>query len=513
MYPDRDFDPEQLLVNDSAWRRQQKKPPLSVHQQALIQDLELKTLLQAMAVDDKLIFDVSQQAILSSVSDLEIIRYRQSILRDCLQNAAIVREIYQISLQAIANKRQGWMGIYSSHPSGILSGARQIVQMFLKWLQKLKQIADKHAAQFQSEGFARFFAMIQAELDDDYFALVREHLRELAFNDGVLLSAVLGQGNEGGDYVLRKAHKNDLNWLERIFAPRTAVFTYRLHPRDDHGARALGEMKNQGVNLVANALAQSADHIESFFKMLQIELAFYVGGLNLAEQLGQMSAPYAFPVPAASHERRYAYQGLYDISLALTLKRNIVGNTGTANGKDLVMITGANQGGKSTFLRSVGLAQLMMQCGLFVPAASFSANVCEAVFTHFKREEDATMTSGKLDEELGRMSEIVDAITPNSLLLFNESFAATNEREGSEIGRQIINALLERRIKIFFVTHLYELAHGFYRRRMENALFLRAQREEGGERTFKLHEGEPLSTSYGIDLYRQVFGVIEEVVD
>ncbi|EGD50050.1 DNA mismatch repair protein MutS domain protein [Thermoanaerobacter ethanolicus JW 200] len=63
------------------------------------------------------------------------------------------------------------------------------------------------------------------------------------------------------------------------------------------------------------------------------------------------------------------------------------------------------------------------------------------------------MKSGKLDEELSRMSDIVDNIKPNSMVLFNESFAATNEREGSEIARQIITALIEKRIKVFFVTH------------------------------------------------------------
>ena len=76
------------------------------------------------------------------------------------------------------------------------------------------------------------------------------------------------------------------------------------------------------------------------------------------------------------------------------------------------------------------------------------------------------MKSGKLDEEPNRMSDIVDQITPNSMLLFSESFAATNEREGSEIARQIVCALLEKRIKVFFVTHLYEFAHGFYDKKM-----------------------------------------------
>jgi DNA mismatch repair ATPase MutS len=63
-------------------------------------------------------------------------------------------------------------------------------------------------------------------------------------------------------------------------------------------------------------------------------------------------------------------------------------------------LTGANQGGKSTFLHSIGLAQLMMQSGMFVGAERFEAAPCPALFTHYKREEDATMKSGKLDEEL-----------------------------------------------------------------------------------------------------------------
>ena len=110
------------------------------------------------------------------------------------------------------------------------------------------------------------------------------------------------------------------------------------------------------------------------------------------------------------------------------------------------------------------------------------------LFTHYKREEDAAMKSGKFDEELARMSDIVDHLTPNSMLLFNESFAATNDREGSEIARQIVCALLESRIKVFFVTHLYEPAYGMSKSEAEDTLFLRAERKADGTRTFKLVE-------------------------
>jgi DNA mismatch repair ATPase MutS len=218
-----------------------------------------------------------------------------------------------------------------------------------------------------------------------------------------------------------------------------------------------------------------------------------------------MGEPISFPIPVAANESRHSFSGLYDICLALTMKQKVVGNNVNADNKNLVIITGANQGGKSTFLRGIGLAQLMMQCGMFVPAESFSANVYNGVFTHFKREEDVTMKSGKLDEELKRMSEIVDHLTLNSLMLFNESFAATNEREGSEIARQITSGLLEKDIKIFFVTHQYEFVHSYYAKKMENAIFLRADRKADGTRTFKLIEGEPLQTSYGEDLYHRIF--------
>jgi DNA mismatch repair ATPase MutS len=115
------------------------------------------------------------------------------------------------------------------------------------------------------------------------------------------------------------------------------------------------------------------------------------------------------------------------------------------------------------------------------------------------------MKGGKLDEELSRMSGIVDQIMPGSMVLFNESFAATNEREGSEIARQITCALVGKRIKVFFVTHLYEFANGLFEKRMDNAIFLRAERQADGGRTFKLVEGEPLQTSYGDDLYQLIF--------
>jgi DNA mismatch repair ATPase MutS len=384
----------------------------------------------------------------------------------------------------------------------------QVLKLHVDVLKRLRQIADEHAAGFRSEGFTRFFAMLGDELADDYLQAVEHHLRTLEFKRGVFESAGLAKGLKGRRYMIRTPREQ--RWTERLpFGDRSDSYSFTIPPRDENGFKSLEEIRGKGINLVANSVAQSADHVKSFFAMLRLELAFYLGCLNLHDRLAAKREPVCFPQPVAAGRLTLTAEGIYDVCLALHLESPVVGNEVNADGKSLVMITGANQGGKSTLLRSLGLAQLMMQAGMFAGARSFRAGVCDGLFTHYKREEDVTMESGKLDEELGRMSEIAGQIARHSILLCNESFASTNEREGSEIARQVVRAMLRKQIKVFFVTHMYDLAHGFYTQRLGDALFLRAGRQPDGRRTFKLAEGEPLPTSYGKDSYQRIFGTAE----
>ncbi|KAA5808386.1 MutS-related protein [Thermoanaerobacterium thermosaccharolyticum] len=490
LYKNRDFDMKQELP----W-----------NEQMLIQDLGLNAVFDAMAQGDEFLYDVAYKVILTSLNDIDEILYRQDILRDCLKNPSVVRTIYGIAVETIENEKKNFWSIFSSYPSSILHSSIELMYMYIDMLKKLRNVAEGNIHNFHSDGFKSLFSMLQRELNDEYIETVKMHLKELKFENGVLISAELGKGNKGNNYILRKSNEVKQGLIERIFSKKTTAFTFYIADRDESGMKALSELKDRGINLAANALAQSADHINGFFKMLRTELAFYIGCINLYEQLMKIGETICFPVPLYADERKHSFVGLYDISLSLTMKKRVVSNDLNADKKDLFVITGANQGGKTTFLRSIGLAQLMMQCGMFVAAEKFSSNICIGLFTHFKREEDEEMNSGKLDEELSRMSDIVDNIKQDSMILFNESFAATNEREGSEISRQIISALLEARVKIFFVTHLYELSRSLYDKKLDNAVFLRAERKPNGERSFKLVEGEPLKTSYGEDLYKRIF--------
>jgi len=494
MHADRDLDLEQ---------------PLPENAEALIQDLELDTLFDAMARGDEYLRELATKCLLPGLIDPEAILFRQRILHDSLEHPAIVRQMYDLAVEALDSKRKAQHFWFRDSPDALLHKSVRMLELLVDVLKRLRKLADEHAVRFRSDGFARLFATLVRELDDDYLRTVEDQLRELKLRRGALISAELGRGNRGTHYILRKPHETSL--LQKLTPARSASYSFTVAARDEHGFTALSELRGKGINLVASALAQSTDHILRLFSMLRAELGFYVACLNLYEQLVEKAQPICFPMPLAAEEPTLSAQQLYDVSLAFHLDSRVVGNTVDADGKALVMITGANQGGKSTFLRSVGLAQLMMQAGMFVGAESFTANVRHGVFTHYKREEDASMTFGKLEEELSRMSEIADAIRPTSLLLCNESFASTNEREGSEIARQVVRPLIEAGVKVLFVTHLFDLADGFYRQQLETALFLRAEREPDGQRTFRLQEGEPLPTSYGADSYRRIFGVAPEL--
>jgi DNA mismatch repair ATPase MutS len=507
MHPDRDSSPHQLrreqFYGTRGANNQPQRPP---HVQAMIQDLELNTLLNSMAGNDEFLFEVAENAVLSGFgNDAATILYRQAVLKDCLKNAAVIRQLYNLTVEAIEETRKHWWGLSSRYASSVLHSSIDLLEFSLVVLRKLRTIANEQSSQFESKAFTALFAMLQKELSDEYLATAQNHLAELKFRKGVLLSAELGKWNESTNLLLRKVPYKRQNWFMRILGRESSGHTFHLDPHDEAGPRILSDMRQRGIHRVVMALAESGDHVLSFFKTLRTELAFYVGCLNLHSRLVAKGEPVCSPAPGPADARKHSFSGLYDVCLSLHMERRVVGNTADADEKSLVIISGANQGGKSTFLRSIGLAQLMMQCGMFVGAEAFEAGLCPALFTHYKRQEDATMKSGKLDEELARMSEIVDHIAPNAILLFNESFAATNEREGSEIAKQIVCALLEKRVKVFFVTHLYEFARSFFDRKIDNAMFLRAERKADGTRTFRLIEGEPLDTSYGEDLYRQIF--------
>lgn len=483
---------------------------LPANAEDLIADLELDVLFTAMAGGDAFLFEVAKCALLTTLTDADAIAYRQMMLRDCIANPELIRELYSLAVDALDAQRKVFGSLFRDSPKAIVSWSVEVLGVLADFMVRLQRLADEHGPGASAPGFERFFAMLSEQLDDQYMATVRSQLDELRFGAGMLISAELGSGNRGTRYVLRRGKR--LSRLQRMFDRSGHSFT--VPERDESGFRALRQLEDRGLARVANAVSQATEHVLSFFKMLRVETGFYVACLNLLERLNELGETICFPEAVTGDYPALSATGLYDICLALTAGRPVVGNRLRAEGERLIFITGANQGGKSTFLRATGIAQLMLGAGMFVGGESFCADLRDGVFTHFKREEDEELESGKLDEELRRMSAIVDHIRPGSMLLCNESFSSTNEREGAGIARQVVQAMVDSGVKVLFVTHQFDLSGGFYAAGLPEALFLRAERDADRRRTFELVEGEPLETSHGEDSFERVFGVpLEAEID
>ncbi len=464
----------------------------------LLNDLELNVLLDNMAQGDEDMRKACRAALLQPLTRKEDILYRQEILKELIREPEFAREVYSIAVDMIHRRRTEHVWL-QSQMNALFRGAVGILRMTTEGMRKLRLLAEKYTGKFRSEGLVSFIEMLKSELDEAYTAKIEAHLDELSFNDGMLISARFGEKLQGEKYTLRRLDKKGIR-LKWMFAPNVSISS-----KDEDGLKDLELRQARVINENVNTLAQATDHVIAFFSTLRDEMGFYMGCLNLKEKLLSCGMDVCFPAVEEGQARR-VYSNLYDVSLPLIGVRPVIGNDMDYTGKKLYIITGANQGGKSTFLRSLGQCQLMLQAGMFVGAAGCTSHIVSGLYTHFRKEEDSKMDSGKLDEELERMSRIADEIKPGSVILFNESFAATNEREGAEIGRQITQALLDSGNEVFSVTHLYTLSHPFYENNDGTGVFLRAERLSDGQRSFRLSEGEPQRTGYGEDVYKKVFG-------
>jgi hypothetical protein len=480
LYRDRDFD---------------AGAPLPPQSEAICQDFGLERMFAAMGEGDPFVSSVAKSVLLTGDDDIDTIYYRQDVLKDCIGNVAAIEALYAIARKALAAEAADLLGTSARSVSMALVRSKALLESLRDALQKIRKIAGEYEARVRSEGLRTLFGSIRDELNDAFFAAMRRHLKELNFSGGMHIGARLGEGNKGADYVLHRQPR-----------ARGQGVSFRVSGLDGTGRRALEEIKLRSLSRVARALAQSVDHILAFLRTVETELAFYLGCARLHAKLQTLGYAVCFPRAGGPHERKHSVVGLYDIGAALSTKGGAVVNDVEADEKALVIVTGANRGGQSTFLRSVGVAQLMMQCGMFVAARSFHANICERIFTHFRRADGFAVKDGRLEEELGRMSAIVDHLVPNSMLLFNESFAAGDEIAGSEIAEHLVRALIDRHIKIFYATHRFEFAQRLWRRGLPDVLFLRGERRGDGTATFRMAKGYPHESTHGEDLYREVFG-------
>jgi len=467
---------------------------------ALTADLGLDRVLASMARGDHVIERVVPRLLATPLATTDAIRYRQASVRDAAASPAVVRELYTVATDAIEAERRIW-GSAMRNAELVLDRAANVLGRFVEAFRELRRIEAEHGEAFTSPGFTAFFRMVATDLDDPWLAEVEDHLTRLRTRT-LHVSARLGDGARGTDYVLHRSPSTIRGWRDRVGLEERRS-TVKVELSDQNAMNTMSELRATAIAPTAGVTREAADHVLAFFRQLQVELAFLIGCANLHESLTAAGGAVAYPDAEDGATATFRATGLYDLGLRLTIDGPVVPNDLDTGGQRLVVITGANGGGKSTVLRAVGLAQLLLGAGMFVAAESLTASVAHAIRTHFTREEDASLVGGRLDEELTRLAALVEATTPGTLVLLNESLSTTNEREGAAIARGVVDALVDAGVEVWFVTHNHHLASGLADAEPARAHFLRAERGDG-ERPFRLVAAPPLPTSHGMDLYRRI---------
>ncbi len=235
-------------------------------------------------------------------------------------------------------------------------------------------------------------------------------------------------------------------------------------------------LSNAITKPVSNIMKKTCDDIKSTLKKyvnisgymligLMPEILFYVRWAELTDKIIAQGMPVCKAEILPADERKCSFKEIYNLKLAIN---NVIGEGERINiitndidfsdAHRIYILTGPNRGGKTIITQAVGLAMMLAQWGIYVPAAAAQLSPCDNMFTHFPADENDTVDLGRLGEESKRLSEIFDIATPHSFMLLNESLATTSVAEGLFIAKDVVKAMRYLGVRCIFNTHMHELA-------------------------------------------------------
>lgn len=471
--------------------------PATPTEKAMLADLNLRPMATLLAQDDELLERILLLEWLHPLTNQSALAYRQATVADALADPRWAEQLYTLSsntLQKIRNDNWSFPDGSATYQLYSQSNALDTYLTGIAAITKVPFTGKSAAGKAFSGQLKRLFTSTNLAAMHAAAAACRQ-------NNGYSYPAALS-GDLGSEPAELDFHPagNRLTKIGHQLFNAHHHNTFEVPERDDNASSAISHDENIAAKSSATILTNVTSEFATFFEQLRYQSGLLVAIHHYRVLLGTQHTTNLIFEPTTT------IQGLKNTQLLLTpaLDHAVVANDLHATEHQLMLISGANQGGKTTFLRALGQAQVLGQSGFPLAADRFACPAYHAVLTHFRREEDTNTRHGKLDEELARMQVIVANLKQPSLLLMNESFSSTNEHEGSIINEQIIRGLLHQNHTIVAVSHQYELGQRLATLE-PRPLFLRAERLKSGERTFKLVPGLPRLTSYGLDIFNRVF--------
>jgi len=318
----------------------------------------------------------------------------------------------------------------------------------------LKGLCDYLAAYVQSEAFASLRGearQLETDLANVRYGLyidgsrieVRPAGGEPEYGEEIARTFEKFARDTKRDYRFRLRADSEVNHVEAAILERVALLFPQL----------FGQL--------AQFVERYPDPFDPVLVRFDREVQFYVACLEYAARLKATGLEFCYP-QIASRSKAVFGEAVFDLALAGRLaadNKAVVPNDFHLEAAErILVVSGANQGGKTTFARAFGQAHYLASLGCPVPGRRAQLYLFDAIFTHFEREEAVETLSGKLEDELVRMRCILDAATPRSILIMNESFGSTTLDDALYLGERVLRQVIARDMLGVCVTFLDELA-------------------------------------------------------
>ena len=267
---------------------------------------------------------------------------------------------------------------------------------------------------------------------------------------------------------------------------------------------------------IARTLRRYVTVQSGFLATLSGDMTFYLAAIRLMERLRGRGLPVCRPGITPMDERVGELREAYNLNLALNgagqkdgADRIVRNDVCMDRDRRISILTGPNQGGKTTYTQMVGLCQILAQAGLWVPAADARISPVDNIFTHYPIEESLAKATGRFGDEAQRLGQIFKRATRHSLILLNESLASTSPGESVYLAQDISRILRRMGTRAIFATHLHELAAAVPQLNAEadgdsGLVSLVASRlrdgEDGDQRSYKILPGPPMGRSYAREI-------------